>query len=495
MTRSGRHLVVAAILAVAAVLAVPPAAADHPADFPVADGRFFTQTGSGDGSGYAVTDSDGIEFWSFFRAAGGVAELGYPVSARWTDGPFTLQAFQKAILQWLDGRGVAYLNIYDRLNAAGLDEWLDVTKNVPRHRTLPEDDDQPFDVIRANHLAILDANPAIRSRWFENANWLNAYGLPLAYEEREGLRVLRAQRAVFQQWMIPTAFAEIGGVVIANGGDHYKSAGLIPEQATLPLASTATHPVAGSSAVVPTDLALPIDLDDLRFEYQLLSPFGLYRHSKDSPPGADITQFGHGGIDLPLTAEAPIYALASGVIISDTPTTDFRPGRVVVVQITEGDRPGEGWILLYEHINLEPGLGVGSRVLKGRRIGRNAMAAGQSNNHVELAYAFNGLQFTRLKTCWVDQLAPADRAALTTRFNGTIRTSDPFVTSWRTAVDEGMYPYGALLDPVRFPDGAQLCYPMGTDVREPIEEPAGEATDDEQPNPSAGSSEPAAPHP
>jgi WD40 repeat protein len=77
-------------------------------------------------------------------------------------------------------------------------------------------------------------NPAIRARWYENPNWLNMYGLPVAYTDYGTVRVLRAQRAVFQQWMTAQPWAAAGEVVISNGGDIYKEAGLIPAAATAP---------------------------------------------------------------------------------------------------------------------------------------------------------------------------------------------------------------------------------------------------------------------
>ena len=240
-----RALVVVAA-AVAAVAGASGTAAAQPPDFAAPNGWFYSQTGSGDGSGYIVSNDDGIPFWTTFYAAGGVAQLGYPVSTRWTDGPFTLQAFQKGILQWLDGRGVRYLNIYDDLSAAGHDAWLDSAKSVPVPWDFPRPPDEPFDATIARHLELLELNLDIKARWFERANWIDLYGLPVAYDDRGGLRVLRAQRAVFQQWMIDTDFSDPGDVVIANGGDHFKQAGLIPEAATAPIA--APNPSAGRIA-------------------------------------------------------------------------------------------------------------------------------------------------------------------------------------------------------------------------------------------------------
>ena len=224
-----------------ALAAAPIASAGDATDHATPGGWFYTQTGLGDGTGYAVTDREDVRMWTFLQDQGGVTALGYPVSQRWRDGPFTYQAFQKAVLQWLPGRGMAFVNIYDRLHAGGLDEWLQTAKNVPPPQQFPEDADQPFGVVMDNHLRLLEPNDAIRERWEGNSNWLNAYGLPVAYKDTGELRVLRAQRAVFQQWMIPTSFTSIGGVVISNGGDHFKQAGQIPEFATYPWLENATE--------------------------------------------------------------------------------------------------------------------------------------------------------------------------------------------------------------------------------------------------------------
>ena len=210
-------------------------------DQAVPNGWFFSQTGGDSGKGYAVTNDADIPYWTFFQGAGGVQALGYPISRRWTDGPFTYQAFQKAILQWQPGRGMFYANTYDQLGAQGEDPWLDAFRLTPKPQAFPQNAGQPFEVAMQNHLRLLDKNSAIKAKWYTNNNWLNAYGLPVAYEDRGDVRVLRAQRAVFQQWMIATAWSSPGEVVISNGGDVYKEAGLIPASATvlsLPPSST-----------------------------------------------------------------------------------------------------------------------------------------------------------------------------------------------------------------------------------------------------------------
>ena len=235
-------------------------------DEAITNGWFFSQTGGDSGNGYAVTNDGDIPYWTFFQEAGGVQALGYPISQRWTDGPFTYQAFQKSILQWQPGQGMFYANTYDQLSAEAKDPWLDAFKLTPRPRTFPENAGQPFEVAKQNHLRLLDENSAIKTKWYANANWLNAYGLPVAYEDRGDVRVLRTQRATFQQWMTATAWAAAGEVVVSNGGDVYKEAGLIPAAATVlsprpsstPPTWTTAPPTTPSPSPTPTAVAIPV---------------------------------------------------------------------------------------------------------------------------------------------------------------------------------------------------------------------------------------------
>lgn len=154
---------------------------------------------------------------------------------------------------------MAYGNIYDQLSEAGQDDWLDAFRSTPKPQGFPEDVGKAFDVVVQNHLALLELNEAIKAKWNENDNWLNAYGLPVAYEDRGDLRVLRAQRAVFQQWMIEVPWASAGQVVISNGGDDFKDAGQITQAAliTIPAESYITFDSNrdGAYAVYRTDSA------------------------------------------------------------------------------------------------------------------------------------------------------------------------------------------------------------------------------------------------
>ncbi len=263
--------------------------------------------------------------------------------------------------------------------------------------------------------------------------------------------------------LLRVGFAVVG--IAALGGCEDKPAEvaaptLVPTPVPLP---TDTHaPTTGNPDLPVVDLALPFDLADLAWQSgEFVSPFGVVRKSQDR------VALGHGGIDIPLKLAAPIYAVAAGTVISVEPSVDFRPGDVVVLLLQHGVRPGEAWIFLYEHVTLEPDIAVGTSVARGQLMARNAMPTGVSNNHLELAYAFNEYRFTMSKTCWVHQLETGARTALVELFEKTIRVSDVFVEGWRTATDEGLFPIRALLDLERFPDGPQLCYPPGTDVREP----------------------------
>ena len=91
-------------------------------------------------------------------------------------------------------------------------------------------------------MALLDANPKIKAAFLDEPNWLNLYGLPIRYEEREvndhpqGFQVLRAQRTVFAIWNVPAPGTSLGAVVIQNVPDKIKrlSNVIIPDEAKHP---------------------------------------------------------------------------------------------------------------------------------------------------------------------------------------------------------------------------------------------------------------------
>lgn len=203
-------------------------------DFAISDGWFYTQTG-GEGIGFAVWDDAEARFWTAFQDLGGIPVVGYPISQRFQQHGFTVQAFQKMVLQWDPGANRANAaNTLDNMHQAGFDPWLESFRQVPRHRALQEDTGQPFDVITANHLALLDANPDIRAEFLAAPNWLTRFGLPIAYQDFGAVRVARAQRVVLQQWTTDTPWARAGEVIFANSGDIAREAGLFPDWAITP---------------------------------------------------------------------------------------------------------------------------------------------------------------------------------------------------------------------------------------------------------------------
>ncbi len=218
-------------------------------------GCLFTITGGDTADttdGFPVTNTADIPVWDFYRNLN-LQKVGYPISQRWTNGPFTLQAFQKIILQWDEAnQRFNYYNTLDVLqNAYGVN-----LPNVPAHAVLPEDAGAPFAQIVENHLALLDQNPKIKAAFLAESDWLNLFGLPIAYEEREvngnpqGLQLLRAQRIVFEVWNVPAPGTSLGAVGRQNVPDKVKKLDnvIIPNAAKQPV----TRAVAESLAPPPT---------------------------------------------------------------------------------------------------------------------------------------------------------------------------------------------------------------------------------------------------
>ena len=202
-------LAVLTIVAVATLAVGPSVGALDCEGVALDAGCLFTITG-GDTTdpddGYAVTNADSVPLWDFFRDRE-LQAIGYPISQRWVNGPFTLQAFQKVILQWDPDKG--RMNYYNTLDVLA-NRYPEVElPNVPPHQVLEADWGADFATITQNHLALLEQNSAIKERFLREPDWLNIYGLPINYEEREvdgnpqGLQLLRTQRTVFVIWNVP----------------------------------------------------------------------------------------------------------------------------------------------------------------------------------------------------------------------------------------------------------------------------------------------------
>lgn len=193
------------------------------------DGRFFDETG-----GFTVSNAEGIPFWDEFRALGGVDALGYPVSRRFTLDGFTVQAFQKAILQWRpEVRRAYFVNVLDRLSQAGQDDWLLVHRMTPRPSDSSPDTGLAWERVVARRQAMLDIDPTLRSAYFAVPNSIDRYGLPVSAADVGNAIVVRCQRAVLQRWKTDVPWARAGQVTIANAGDLAKEAGLLPSAAVV----------------------------------------------------------------------------------------------------------------------------------------------------------------------------------------------------------------------------------------------------------------------
>ena len=111
-----KRLSLAAIVVALLAVLVPSVSALECEGVPLDGGCLFTITG-GDtddpDDGFAVTNADDVPLWDFV-AERDLQAIGYPISQRWVNGPFTLQAFQKVILQWDPGKG--RMNYYNTLD-------------------------------------------------------------------------------------------------------------------------------------------------------------------------------------------------------------------------------------------------------------------------------------------------------------------------------------------------------------------------------------------
>ena len=279
----------------------------------ITDGCLFTNTGSDTSDpndGFAVTNADGVPMWDFVRERDAEA-IGYPISQRWLDGPFTLQAFQKVILQWDPAQ--ERMNYYNTLDVLANAYPHIELPNVPAHQVLAADAGADSETVKRNHLAILDANPALKARFLGEPDWLNLYGLPIRYEEREvsgnpqGLQLLRAQRAVFAIWNVPAPGTTLGEVLLQNLPDKVKQLGnvIVPDNTEAPI----TPKQAG--AFVPQQIYRRPNEDDDRSDDE---PDGA-----DGPPGTDNDGFDteantdHDGFDTTANTDHDGF---------DTPITD-----------------------------------------------------------------------------------------------------------------------------------------------------------------------------
>lgn len=233
-------LAVLAVLILIPGVSVPRArSADIDYDLPGGGGHFYGQAdgqGGASGNGYVVDNSNGIMFWDYLKAVGGPTIVGFPVSDRMQWNGFVVQAFQKVVFQWRPELGTVYnVNVFDEMHDRGMDGFLESARSVPQPSDTAPDTGLTWEQVVARHNLFMNSDDDIRAAYFAESDPINLNGLPVAPIKQIGeVLVLRAQRKVFQKWLTDTSFARKGQVIVANGGDVAKEAGLFPTTSIVP---------------------------------------------------------------------------------------------------------------------------------------------------------------------------------------------------------------------------------------------------------------------
>ena len=217
------------------------AKADSPADFVIPYGRFYTQANGFPPQtslkGYAITDEDGILFWTEFRDLGGVAVLGYPTSQRLTYNDRVIQLTQRVVLMHDSNAGsVQLMDVFDLMSDAGLDHWLRQHWGIPPRadaKSLGMTLGTPRESGRL--IRLLDQSPRLRDYYKGNGRLAALLGLPTSDLHQSGqYDVMRFQRGALQMWKVDTSWARAGDITMVNAGDALKQSGLLPPAALAP---------------------------------------------------------------------------------------------------------------------------------------------------------------------------------------------------------------------------------------------------------------------
>jgi hypothetical protein len=128
-----------------------------------------------------------------------------------------------------------FVNVFDVLHDRGFDDFLATVRSTPPQIDPSFDAGKSPSQVIADRLALLNANPAMRSVYFSVDNPLLRFGLPTSRVTDNGDHfVIRLQRAVLQQWKVAVPWAAPGQVTIANGGSIGVEVGLYPDFAVRP---------------------------------------------------------------------------------------------------------------------------------------------------------------------------------------------------------------------------------------------------------------------
>lgn len=228
------------------------AAANTIPDWDVPEGHFYTQTaprGAATDSGFVVSNGGGAPLWRDFKAMGGPARLGFPISARWQSDGETYQATESALLQWDAGADAAQVYPVFRMFAEyGMDDWLEA-QGIPV--TAPDLVTNPDLPVFMRHAWL--THPTLRGAyWAEfDVQGPRRIGLPMSEPVRMGPYIAqRFERAVLQLWVdhVPGQPAA-GSVVLVQVGDLLRRAAMIPDEALAPQAAPAPRPAPSVSSL------------------------------------------------------------------------------------------------------------------------------------------------------------------------------------------------------------------------------------------------------
>lgn len=323
-------------IAVAAGVAVPlrtRATSPRPADYDIANGHFYTQAAvqpeahSGHPQGFAITNEQGIGFWSEFQRLGGVSLLGYPISQRFIWDGHIVQVMQKAVLRWRPSSGRCDLvEVMDEMAAnRQAENWI-VSQGVP-----------PFMngitealVQSQSRLAVLDANPALKKLYTSSPDASFYYGLPTSsvLPISDGWAV-RTQRNVLLVWDVDLPWAKAGVAVAGLAGDLLKQSGIFPESIFTPM--EAPEMVVPAPAPAPRPAAAPTSAPLLNSNVQIVSTrsgriswYGPGFHGNVTYSGEIYNMYD------PTTTAANLYPIGSWLRV-----TSGRTGRSVNVRVND----------------------------------------------------------------------------------------------------------------------------------------------------------------
>lgn len=227
----------------------PTVVAATPAnDWAIPNGWFYTQVpgqaAGPEARGYAVSDANGMHFWSEYQRLGGTTYLGYPLSRRFEVDDGTAQVFQRTVLRYdSTADRIVVTRLLDRLSREGRDDELLARANVPP-LDLPVPAEAPADLFDDRLSLLLGDYPALRA-YLANAPDAQAlFGAPTsAVQDAGDFYAIRFQNGVLQQWKREMPWAKAGDVTAANLGELAAGLGLFPPEALQPM------PVTGAGSV------------------------------------------------------------------------------------------------------------------------------------------------------------------------------------------------------------------------------------------------------